>query len=226
MKKALIFIFVFLFLLGLAWGVKRLVVSKPTLVTVVGEGRATAEPSEVRFVVLLVSQGASPAEAINGEKKTLTETVSLLKRYGINKEDIKTSYLRVNPIGLSLTETPFYQASQAISVSLTQVNRFEEIVEQLYNLGVRAIEGVQFTTADDQALEKRAVAAAIADVEARAKELARTMKRRLGRMVSLRTEEIGGAGTGVSKVKLAEGEMPQTKEIEISRQAVAVFELK
>ena len=70
------------------------------------------------------------------------------------------------------------------------------------------------------------MAKAIADAQSRAKELAKSMKKRLGRMVSLQTEEMGTAATGVSKLDFQGTGVGQIGEIEISRTAVAVFELK
>ena len=109
---------ILLSLLGL--GIKRVFFSKPTLVTVVGEGKVTAEPTEAKFVVLLTARGNSAAEAINEEKRIFSETMSVLRRYGIKQGDTKSSYLRVDPLTVG-----GYQASQGISVTLTQVNRFQ-----------------------------------------------------------------------------------------------------
>ncbi|MBU1130353.1 SIMPL domain-containing protein [Patescibacteria group bacterium] len=194
--------------------------SKPTLITVSAEGKVTTQPEEVKFIITITAQANSVPLAIATQKRISAKVFSTLKDYKVKENDLKISYLRID----SLTANT-YQASQAISITLIQPDKFEEVLEKLYIDGIASIETVRFTTVDSEDLEKEAIKKAIENVELRGKEIAKSMGKKLGRMISLSTEETGEASTAVSNLTLSEISK-RPKEIEINRVATAVYEIK
>lgn len=208
-------------LLGI-WGVFR----KPTLVTVYGEGAVKVVPSMVRFTISFSNQGDSANIALADNERISKQLISLLKNAGVDESDIVVSYVRVLPP--SLTQ-PRYQAVNAIDVTLKELGSFDNLVTSLYANGAQSISNILFTTENSGELEKQAVADAITGAKARAGEIAKAAGKRVGRMVSIQTTQIGEAGALVGEApKATFGTITTSSpsQIEIIRGATVIFELK
>lgn len=215
------------------WFVKTTYIDRPTLITVVGEGKVSATPEIVKFTVTLANTAGSATVAVADSNRLVRDAISTLKGAGVEEKDIIFSYVRVIPPSAALGQTS-YQAVNAIDVTLRDLSQFDNLVNSLYAVGAQSVSNIVFTTQDSKELEKKAVAEAIKDAKARVQEIAKASGKRVGRMVSIQTVEIGEAGalSGQASQEAGfgvrgEGQVSASpSQIEIVRQASIVFELR
>lgn len=210
------------------WFVKTEYIDRPTLVTVMGEGRVETLPEMVKFTVSVINNSSSPNIAVADNNRTMGDLLSYIKQAGVEDSDMVVSYVRVIPPSANLGLTTF-QAVNAVDVTLGEISKFDNLVSTLYSVGASSISNIVFTTEDSSELEKRAIAEAIKDAKSKAGNTARTSRKRLGRMVSIQAMELGEAGA-LSGEPAKEGFGGQVSaspsQIEIVRQAIIVFELR
>jgi len=211
--------------LGLALGALG-VFQKPALLTVSSEGAVKVAPTMVKFTVGVVNRADNAATALTENDRLTRSMINLLKGAGVEESGIVMAYARVVPP--SLTQ-PIYQAVNAIDVTLSDLTRFDSLVISLYANGAVSVSNILFTTENSQELEKQAVAEAIKEAQVRANEIARTAGKRLGRMVSVQTAEIGEAGALAGEAARATFDQPtisSPSQIEIRRTAAIIFEMR
>ena len=200
----------------------------PALITVVGEGRVKVTPTIVKFSVTVNNISSSATLGIADNNRLMRNLISTAKANGVLDGDISSSYVRVIPPS-QLTGVTAYQAVNAVTITLKDVSKFDNLVVALYNTGAQSISNIVFTVEDSRDLEKEAVADAIKDAKSRAKEIARASGKFLGKMRSVTTMEVGEAGalSGEVAQAAAGGVLSSSpSQIEIVRQASLVFELR
>jgi len=209
------------------WLIKVNFFNNPTLITVTGEGKVLAQPEMVTFTIGLTNSSDSALNAINDNNRIKNDLINVIKTEGgVWEKDIVVSYPRVIPPTAGVSNA--YQAVNTIGVTLNDINRFDNLVNKLYSSGIYSLSNIVFMTQNSENLEKEVIDLAVKNGQARAKELARSMRKRVGRMVTIQTTEVGAAGALVGKTQSQEGGqfMASPSQIEIVRQASIVFELK
>lgn len=231
--KTIGFVLMVLVLLIAGWWAKVNFINRPTLITVIGEGRVKVVPEIVKFTVGVTNNADTATLAVADNNRVVRDVISLVKTAGVVDEDIIVSYVRVIPPTAALGQTS-YQAVNAIDVTLKDLSKFDNLISSLYAVGAQSVSNIVFTTQNSEELEKEAVAEAIKDAKARVKEIAKASRKRVGRMVSIQTVEIGEAGalSGQASQEAGfgvrgEGQISASpSQIEIVRQASIVFELR
>ncbi len=227
-SKRTILILGLVVLLLFGWYVKTEYIDRPTLVTVTGEGRVEALPEMVKFTVSVINYSSSPNIAVADNNRIMGDLISIVQQTGVEDSDIIVSYVRVVPPSASLGLANF-QAVNTADVTLRDVSKFDNLVSTLYSVGASSVSNIVFTTKDSSELEKRAIGEAINDAKAKAGTTAKASRKRLGRMISIQTTELGEAGA-LSGEPAKEGFGGQVSaspsQIEIVRQAIIVFELR
>ena len=210
------------------WVIQVKFFNNPTLITITGEGKVSAQPEMVKFTVGLINSSDSAINAMNDNNRIKIDAINVIKNIGgVWEKDIVVSYPRVIPPTAGVSNA--YQAVNTIDVTLNDIKKFDDLVNVLYSSGVRSISNIVFMTQNSEILEKDAVAQAIENAKVRVKELAKSTGKRVGRMVTIQTTEVGAAGALTGKTQSQEGSqsiMASPSQIEIVRQASIVFELK
>jgi len=210
------------------WLVKVKFFNNSTLITITGEGKVSAQPEIVKFTIGLINSSDSAINALNDNNRIKNDAINVIKSIGgVWEKDIVVSYPRVIPPTAGVSNT--YQAVNTIDVTLNDIKKFDDLVNVLYSSGIRSISNIVFTTQNSEILEKEVVAQAIENAKARVKEVAKSTGKRVGRMVTIQTTEVGVAGALTGKTQSQEGSqstMTSPSQIEIVRQASIVFELK
>lgn len=228
-RKKIIVVLGLVVLVLVGWGIKISFFDKAALITVVGEGRIKVQPEMVKFTMTVLNTSPTSTQAIADSNRLVRDLVSVMKNNGVEEKDISLSYVRIVPPQAALGQSSF-QAVNSANVTLRNIGFFDNLVVQLYANGARSLTNILFTTENSRDLEKEAVAEAIKDAKARAKELAKASRKRLGRMVSVATVEVGEAGAlagETGQAAVTTGVISASpSQIEIIRQASIVFELK
>jgi uncharacterized protein YggE len=151
------------------------------------------------------------------------EVIAQAKLAGIRENEIVVSYSRVVPPTRALGQTN-YEAVNTIDMTLKSLGTFDSLITSLYGAGATSISNILFTTEGSEELEKEAIGKAVEDAQARAKEIGQSLGKRVSRMVSITTVELGEAGALSGESQGSLGGSPS--QIEIVRGASILFELR
>lgn len=157
----------------------------PRTISVNGIGQASATP-DVGYVSLGVeSVNADPAKAVSENTEKTTAIMSTLEGLGIAKTDVQTANFSMwieqvvdrqgNPTG----ETKYHVSNQ-MRIKVTDMPKIGEVLQQTLQAGANTVSGVEFTVADQSALQRQAREAAIANAKSKAEQLATGFGAKLG----------------------------------------------
>ena len=119
-----------------------------------------------------------------------TAVIEALTGAGIDQADVQTSGLNLNPLmdyaeGRAPTVTG-YQASNMVSVRVSDVARLGEVLDAIVAAGANEINGISFIRDDARASEDEARRAAVTDARHKAEVLAEAAGLTLGPVLMLR----------------------------------------
>ncbi len=197
--------------------------SKPTLITVTGTGKVKIQPTQATMVVTVANGAIGASQALSDNQNLTNKVIASAKRLGISQTDIEVAYAQMTPTDLGKGQV-LYQAVNTIGLTLKNLKNFNRVVNQLYADGAYSVGNIVFTTENSQETEKQAVASATQDAQQRVTEIAKSLHKSVGRMVSVTTSEVGSSGAVSGQGGSSVASSPD--QIEIQRQASIVFELK
>lgn len=165
-------------------------------VTVSADGRATVIPNLATVSFSVVSEGASATAIQADNTKKMNAAIAIVKGFGIEDKDIKTSAYNLSPryayeqkTGKSRIDG--YQITQTVTVKVRNLDDAGKIVGALPSVGVNQISGPDFSVEDMDAFLHSAREEAFDKAHAKAKELARLAGAGVGRVVTF-SESTGG----------------------------------
>lgn len=158
--------------------------------TVTGQGEARVAPDLATIQLGVTTQAASAAEAMRQNSTQQTAVIEALTGAGIDQADVQTSGLNLNPLmdyaeGRAPTVTG-YQASNMVSVRVSDVARLGEVLDAIVAAGANEINGISFIRDDARASEDEARRAAVTDARHKAEVLAEAAGLTLGPVLMLR----------------------------------------
>lgn len=166
------------------------------VITVTGEGKATAIPDIATISFTVSSDGTNASQAQDAATKKNNVALELLKQKGVAEKDIKTTSYSVQPkynypdpcySGYCVYREQSivgYTVSQTTEVKVRDTAKVGDILSALGDAGVTQLYGPNFTVEDPDAVQAEARRDAIDDAEAKAKVLAKDLGVRLVRIVS------------------------------------------
>ncbi|MDO8640707.1 MAG: SIMPL domain-containing protein [Nitrosarchaeum sp.] len=200
------------------------ILSKPTLITITGEGKVLFKPTQAGMTVTIATFSAGAVQGLADNLRLTKNIITGVKKVGVKQEDIIVSFAQISPIDAGNGKV-MYQAANAIGITTKNLSNFNGLITQLYSDGAYSVSNIVFTTDNAKQLEKDAIQKAVEDAKARAKEVAKSIGKSVGRMVSITTSEVGGAGAVAGKIQGLGVVTSSPNQIEISRQAAIVFEM-
>ncbi len=215
-----------LFLLSLVlvvWGFKTNYVDRPAIITSSGVGKINAAPNLVKLTVNFSNTASDSASALSGNAAIAQTLTKVLTGAGVDKTAILVSNASLTPIK-SGTNTFSYRASNDVNVSLTDVNKYPTVIKALFDNNFQNIGSVEFTSKNAADLEKQAINLAVKDAQAKAANIAAAAGKRVGKMVSIATDQTGSAGVSLGTASDRNVSVPS--KIEIVRNASIVYTLR
>ena len=157
-------------------------------VTVSGQGEATGAPdlATVNLGVEAIQDTAQGAR--EDAAAAMNQIITLLRDRGIEERDIQTSsfniYPRYDQNGQNITG---FQVSNQVTVKIRDLNALGSIIDEVVAAGgdLTRFQGVSFSIENLKPLEEQARSAAVADLKAKANQLANLTDIRLGRLISI-----------------------------------------
>jgi hypothetical protein len=160
-------------------------------ISVSGEGRSFGKPDQAQISAGVVTDGATAKDALAKNTARMTEVVAAIKKMGIEDKDIQTSGFSIQPVylpqgpGQSVPRIGGYQASNNVTVTIKQLDKLGDILDQVVQMGSNNIGGVSFSIAEPETLMMKAREAAIANARARAETYAKAAGVKLGKVLSI-----------------------------------------
>lgn len=174
-------------------------------ITVIGQGEIRTVPDIAIMSIGVETEAASPSAALADNRSLMIAAMAKLKEAGIADQDMQTRQLGVWPIHgdrRNPGETPrivAYRVSNQLGVTLREIERIGEILDQAVADGANTINGPTFSVADPAPLMEAARDAAVADAMAKAERYAAAAKVELGDVLSI--SESGGGPPVVRQMR-------------------------
>ena len=199
-----------------------------TGIVVTGEGTVRAKPDVAKVQLGVETRNADLGEAQSENADRMDRIMKAVRGLGVEEKDIQTVRYNMYPeMTYQEGKAPRvtgYVVTNVVVISVHDIEKTGDVLDKAVAAGSNISEGISFTIDDPAALREQAREKAMADAEAKAKQLAELGGVSLGRPVSI-SESLGGYPPQpmmLDRAVAAEaaGEMPQTPisagEMEIS----------
>lgn len=162
----------------------------PRLMTVGGEGEASAVPDVAILSIGVETEGASAAEAMSRNAARMSATIAKLKARGVAEKDMQTRNLSVGArYDYSEEGKPpkivGYTAQNMLTVKLRKLDEAGSIVDDAVGGGANSLGGLSFEIDDPKPLMNQARKDAVADARAKAELYAKAAGVTLGRVLQI-----------------------------------------
>ena len=157
---------------------------QPT-VDVTGEGIILVIPDEVTVNVRVENTGKVVKELKAKNDRIVNEVLIAIKRMGIDDKDVQTEYVRLNKSYEYNTKTYNYSANQSVSIKLRDLNKYENLMDELMESGINRIDGISFSSSNKTNLESQARKKAMEDAKIKAQEYVGVLGQSIGKAVSI-----------------------------------------
>jgi len=158
-------------------------------VTVVGTGEVQATPDTLTINAAIETVANEAANALNQTSQRQKAVIDALLAGGIDREDISTSEISVQPqyAGGNSTFINGYRATNSIDIKVRQIERAPDVFGAIAANGGDAmrINNVSLTIEDDDQLVREARAHAFNDAHSRAEQYALLAEVDLGKVISI-----------------------------------------
>ena len=157
-------------------------------IAVDGTGQAPGTPDVLRLDLGVSTTGSTASQALDRSSSAMAKVVAALRDGGVQKEDIRTSGLSLDPTYDYAGNRPRitgYTASNSVTASLRDLGKAGRVIQQAVAAGGDAarLQGVTLDLDHDDAVVAKARQAAFADAKAKAQAYAAAAGRELGAVV-------------------------------------------
>lgn len=152
---------------------------------VTGEGIVKVTPDQVVIKSQIEHEGLQPADVKKKNDETVDGILKFLKGEGIADKNIQTDYVNLNKRYNYNDKSYTYVATQAISITLEDLEDYEEIMLGLLKNGLTGIQGVQFKSSEMEKHKTEARRIAILDAKRKAQEFAGPLNQEVGKAFAI-----------------------------------------
>jgi uncharacterized protein YggE len=156
-------------------------------VTVIGAGKVQGTPDTLTANVAMESVAPDVTAALNQSNQRQQAVIDALVGNKVDRKDISTTHVSVQPQTNSDGATTGYRASNAIDVKIRDITAASQLLALIASTGGDAtrINSVSYSIEDDSQLVKDARAQAFNDAKSRAEQYAQLSGLNLGKVISI-----------------------------------------
>ncbi|MBO3745618.1 SIMPL domain-containing protein [Streptosporangiaceae bacterium NEAU-GS5] len=164
-------------------------------ITVLGEGRISAEPDVMRLRAGVETSRANAGEAFAAARAAAARLTKALREAGVAEEDLTTTDLSLGPEYDNTGKVVGYRAGQGVEAIVRDLDNADHVIDVMAAVGddVR-FHGVTFELSKPAEAVIAAREAAYKDAEAKARQYAALSGRRLGRVLTISEDSNGMPG--------------------------------
>ena len=195
---------------------------------VTGTGKMTLVPDIAQINIGVETQADTVAIAQQQAANAMETVMAALRNAGVDQKDIVTTYYNIYPVyRYDKTETILtgYRVTNSLNVKVRSINNTGKVIDDTVSAGGDAIRinGISFSVDKPEQYANDLRKLAIADADARAKDLANLAKVKLGKPTYI--SESGGSVPPIYTVRdeAVAGTTISTGEIEISMTVQMVY---
>jgi len=167
-------------------------VASPAVIVVNGRADIRVAPDEATVRIGVVRQ-APTAQAVQDQANTAANDIlSAITKTGVPATDIQTSRLTLMPVyaprSPESSQAPrivAYQASNVVSVRLTDLNKVGSVIDAALKAGSNEIQGVSFGLRDDSAARRQALKQAVSEGQKKAETISEAARLMLGAPIEI-----------------------------------------
>lgn len=147
-------------------------------ISVTGIGVARAKPDRALISLSVITQAGSAEEAISENAAKMDRVTMVLKAMGVTEEQMETSTYSLTPLlDYSDRNSPKitgYTCSNTIRVTVMNLNKIGNIIDNAVSAGANHISSLQFTVSEEKLsqLGLEALGNAVKDADSKAKAIA------------------------------------------------------
>jgi uncharacterized protein YggE len=183
-------------------------------ITVSGTGIVTTVPNQAQFSFGASTTAPTARAALTGNAARMTRLVAALKGAGISSRDIQTEEVSLTPnTNDTGSKVLSFTASNSVTVTTRAISKSGSIVDAAVAAGANEVSGPSLGPADQLALQRSALKAAVADARARALAIAQAAHVKLGSVITV-SENTSGPITYAPTPKAAAAAPNATTPIE------------
>jgi uncharacterized protein len=199
-------------------------------ITVVGEGRAFAQPDTATIQIGVQTDAPTAREALTANNTQMNDLIAKLKELGIAERDLQTSNLSIWPrYDNRGRQVEAYQVTNTVTVKIRNIAEAGELLDQVVDAGANNLGGISFLIDDPSALQSTARDAAIADGRQRAEAMAQAAGVTLGEVLMISETISSPPVYPMMRAEMADaaGSVPiQSGEQTITAQVQMTFEIR
>jgi uncharacterized protein YggE len=153
----------------------------PRIISVTGNAEIKVAPDEVSLTLGVDSHDKDLAIAKVDNDKRIKKLLTLAHAAGVDPKNIQTSALTMGPeySDEKIPKLLGYQVSQTVTVTLTDLSKYEDLMTNSLRVGVNRVDGISFFVADPKKYREEARLQAVRA----AREKARAMAAELGQTI-------------------------------------------
>jgi len=146
-------------------------------ISVNGTGKVTLSPDTADIHLGVAASGKTVKAVRQQAAASMNAVIAAIKKLGIADKDIQTSWVSLQPtydynVGTYPPKVTGYQFSNAISVTVRDLDKVGNAIDDALAAGATTLDGISFQVADETAAEAQARSAAMADAKTKAQALA------------------------------------------------------
>ncbi len=141
-------------------------------ISVSGTGIIKTEPNQAKVYLGVETQSRNVTEALEENSLKMKSIIKAIKKLGIQKDSIETTYFSVYPIRdyeKSGEDIIGYRASNEITVELHDLDKIGAVIEEAMNAGANKVRRIEFGLTEDKKREVKNEALKEACKDARTK---------------------------------------------------------
>lgn len=142
---------------------------EPGRLTLSATGEVQAVPDMATVQSGVVTEARTAAEALNANSQRMNGVFAALAAAGIEREDIQTSNLQINPVWSNYSageqrRITGYQATNTVTARVTERDELGGTIDALVASGANQIQGINFAIENDEAARREARLRAVAEL--------------------------------------------------------------
>ena len=224
MKRFFLFFLLSLFLLKCASA--QVMSSLPPLVSVTGVGEVKVQPDEIVLNVGIDVRDKNLDAARQQSETRVADLLKYLKKAGIEAKYIQSTNLNVYPqYGEFGQNTPeAYMTQRSVTVTIKNVNRFDEILTGIYKTGANRVDGIEYRTSELQKHREQARKLAMQAAKQKAVALTSELGAKVGRVYNITETSAEGYPSPLYRSRVS-NKMMESAVADVSGSTISVGQI-
>jgi uncharacterized protein len=155
----------------------------PRIISVTGTAEIKLPPDEVQLTLGIDSHDKELVVAKAGNDRHIKKLMALAHTAGVEAKNIRTSALTMGPeySDEKIPKLLGYRVSQTVTVRLTDISKYEDLMTNFLKAGVNRVDGIYFRVGDPMKYREETRLKAIRVAREKANTLAKELGQSLGK---------------------------------------------